>query len=148
MLWGLLLPRLYAAGWTAHGLIARGLPLSLFALGLGVALGDRATPWVWALFCVSSTFVSLAQPSIGQAFPAALAGRALSAFNLVIFAGVFALQWGLGAVIDGLLAAEWDTVSAFRGAFALLGLCCVLSYLWFLWRGEPQPRAAAETSAH
>lgn len=148
MLWGLLLPRLYAAGRTAHGLIARGMPLSLAALALGVALGPQATAWVWALFCVSSTFVSLAQPAIGQAFAASLAGRALSAFNLAIFAGVFALQWGMGAVIDGLMAAGWGTVSAFRGAFALMGLCCVLSYLWFLWRGEPRHRPAVEASPH
>lgn len=148
MLWGVFLPRLYAAGRSAHGLIARGLPLSLVALGLGVALGPQGTAWVWALFCVSSTVVSLAQPAVGQAFAASVAGRALSAFNLVIFAGVFALQWGIGAVIDGLLAAGWGTVSAFRGAFALMGLCCVLSYLWFLWRGEAQRRVAGETSPH
>jgi hypothetical protein len=97
---------------------------------------------------VSSTFVSLAQPAIGQAFAASLAGRALSAFNLAIFAGVFALQWGMGAVIDGLMAAGWGTVSAFRGAFALMGLCCVLSYLWFLWRGEPRHRPAVKASPH
>jgi len=36
-----------------------------------------ATAWAWALFCVTSTFVSLSQPTIGQAFPTALAGRAL-----------------------------------------------------------------------
>lgn len=136
MAWGFAVPRLYARGWTAHGLIARGMPLSLLALFGGVVLGSDATPWVWALFCVSSTFVSLSQPAIGQAFPASLAGRALSAYNLVIFAGVFALQWSMGAVIDGLIASGWRTVSAFQGAFALLGVCCSASYLWFLWRRE------------
>ena len=64
---------------------------------------------LWALFCVSSTFLSLAQPAVGMAFPAELAGRALSAYNLVIFAGVFAVQWGLGLLIDGFAAAGWTT---------------------------------------
>lgn len=146
--WGVVVPRLYARGWTAHGLIAWGMPLSLAALFLGVVLGSDATAWVWALFCVSSTFVSLSQPAIGQAFAASLAGRALSAYNLVIFAGVFVLQWGMGAVIDALQASGWTAVSAFRGAFALLGMCCVVSYVWFLWRVEPDPPRTTAVRSH
>jgi len=137
MAWGGLLPRLYQRGWTAPRLIARGLPLSLLALGATVLAGSDATAWAWAVFCVSSTFVSLAQPSIGQSFPAPQAGRAISAYNLVIFAGVFAVQWGVGLVIDALERIGWPVVSAFQGAFALFALLCILSYVWFLWfRGD------------
>lgn len=135
MAWGGVVPRLYARGWTAHRLLTLGVPVSLLALLLAIALGPAATAWVWALFCVASTFVALSQPAVGQAFPVALAGRALSAYNLAIFAGVFALQWGIGLGIDLLRAADWSELSAFRGAFALFALCCVLSYLWFLCRG-------------
>lgn len=131
--WGALVPRLYGRGWTAQSLIARGVPLSLVALVLAVALGERSTTWLWTLFCVGSTVVSLAQPAIGQAFAPALAGRALSAYNLAIFGGVFALQWAMGGTIDLLAAAGWSTVSSFQGAFALLALSCIASYLWFLW---------------
>lgn len=147
MAWGFVVPRLYAHGWTAHALIARGMPLPVIVLVLGVVLGPEATAWVWGLFCVTSTFVSLSQPAIGQAFPAALAGRALSAYNLAIFAGVFALQWSMGAVVDGLVAAGWSTVSAFQGAFALLAVCCSLSYVWFLWRREPALAVTAAVTA-
>lgn len=137
MAWGALLPKLYQGGWTAQRLIARGLPLSLLTLGAAVAAAADATAWVWALFCVSSTFVSLAQPSIGQSFPSEQAGRAISAYNLVIFAGVFAVQWGIGLVIDALKGLGWPVVSAFQGAFALFALSCTLSYVWFLWfRGD------------
>ena len=134
MAWGVMVPRLHVRGWTAHRLLTLGVPVSLAALLLALALGQAATAWVWALFCVTSTFVSLSQPAVGQAFPAALAGRALSAYNLAIFAGVFALQWGIGLGIDFLRAAGWSELSAFRGAFALLALCCGVSYLWFLCR--------------
>ncbi len=147
MAWGFVVPRLYARGWTAHGLIARGMPLPVLALWLGIGLGSEATAWLWGLFCVSSTFVSLSQPAIGQAFPASSAGRALSAYNLVIFAGVFTLQWSMGAAIDGLMAAGWSPVSAYQGAFALLAVCCSLSYLWFLWRREPELAGTAAVSA-
>jgi predicted MFS family arabinose efflux permease len=137
--WGVLVPRLYARGWNAQRLVAFGVPLSLAALALAIVLGPTATAWCWGLFCVMCTFVSLSQPAIGQAFPAALAGRALSAYNLVIFSGVFTLQWGIGLAIDGLQALGWSTVSAFRGAFALVAVCCALSYLWFLRRDDAAP---------
>ena len=134
--WGAVVPRLYARGWTAERFIARGAPLSLAALLLALALGSRAGAWSWALFCVAGTATALAQPAVAQAFPAGLAGRALSAYNLVVFSGVFVLQWGLGVVIDRLRAAQWDVVSAYRGAFALLAGCCLFAYLWFLWRDD------------
>lgn len=130
--WGAVVPRLYRAGWTAARLVRWGVPISLALLALALVLGERATAWCWALYCVSCTVMSLSQPAVGQAFPAALAGRALSAYNLVIFAGIFALQWGLGLLIDAVARGGGSTLSAFRVAFALFGLCCLLSYVWFL----------------
>jgi MFS family permease len=137
MSWGVLVPRLYARGWTAQGLIARGIPVCLLILVLAIALGRHATAWAWGLFCVSCTVVSLSQPAIGQAFPARLAGRALSAYNLLIFVGVFLLQWGIGLAVDGFRAIGWSAESSFQGAFALLAGCCGFAYLWFLRRAEP-----------
>lgn len=136
MSWGVVVPRLYARGWTAQSLIARGMPLCLVVLATAVLLGAQATAWVWGAFCVTCTVVSLSQPAVGQAFPAALAGRALSAYNLLIFVGVFLLQWGIGLAIDGFKALGWTVASAFQGAFALLGLCCLASYVWFLRRDD------------
>ena len=70
---------------------------------------------------------------MGAAFPSHLAGRALSAFNLVIFSGVFCVQWGMGLLIDALRAQGWAEAAAFRAAFATLGLCGAAAYAWFLW---------------
>ncbi len=134
--WGLVVPRLYRSGWSAARLVGWGVPASLATLVLAIVLGAGATAWAWALFCVSCTVISLSQPAVGQAFPAALAGRALSAYNLVIFAGIFAIQWGLGLAIDAFAAAGGSTLSSFRGAMALLGLCALCAYLWFLWHGR------------
>ena len=139
--WGVVVPRLYSRGATAQSLVRAGVPTSLAALATAVALGPAATAGVWALFCVASTFIALSQPAIGQAFPVALAGRALSAYNLVIFAGVFVVQWGIGLLIDALRARGFGTVSAYRGAFALFAASCLLSYLWFVWRNDSIPRA-------
>jgi hypothetical protein len=147
MTWGSVVPRLYARGWTAQRLIGRGAPFSLAALALALLLGPRAGAWVWALFCVGCTVVSLSQPAVGLALPAALAGRALSAYNLVIFLGVFCLQWGIGLAIDLLRAWGWGTLSAYRGGFALLWGCCLFSYVWFLCRAEPASPPKLNSSA-
>ena len=136
MAWGSIVPRLYARGWTAQRLIRHGAPVSLVALMLAVLLGADATAWVWVLFCAGSSVVALSQPAIGQAFRAELAGRALSAYNLVVFLGVFVVQWGIGLIIDLLRANGWSTLSAYRGAVALLAGCCTASYVWFLRRDE------------
>jgi predicted MFS family arabinose efflux permease len=141
MAWGVAVPRLYALGWTAQGLIRVGAPLSLAILASIVWRSEQAGAAAWLLFCVTSTVVSLSQPAVGQAFPASAAGRALSAYNLVIFLGVFSLQWGIGLVVDGLRAMGWDTLSSFRGAIAFMACCCALSYGWFLWRGDIHPDA-------
>ena len=61
-----------------------------------------------------------------------MAGRALSAYNLVIFGGVFTLQWGIGLAVDGFLAAGLGTVDAFRAAMGVFLACCMAAYGYFL----------------
>lgn len=135
--WGLVMPRLVRRGMHAMRLVAWGLPLPLLLLALIVGLGRDAGALHWAAWCVACTFVSTSQPAVGAAFPAAQAGRALSAFNLVIFAGVFCIQWGLGLFIDLLLAFGWSDDTAFRCAFAAFGLCGLAAYGWFLRHRPP-----------
>ena len=72
--WGMLNPWLARTGITTDRLIAWGLPLSLVVLAAIIIAGPAAGAGAWALFCISSTFVSLAQPAVGMAFPAG-AGR-------------------------------------------------------------------------
>jgi predicted MFS family arabinose efflux permease len=139
--WGIVLPRLVRRGWAGESLIKRGVPLSLVLLVAIPLLGPLATAPMLAAWCVSCTFVSLSQPAVGQAFEASLAGRALSAYNLVIFAGVFCVQWGIGLIIDALRALGWSPVAAYQAAFTLFALCCTGAYLWFL-RLDDRPRMA------
>ena len=61
----------------------------------------------------------------------ALAGRALTAFNLAIFLGVFAIQWGIGLMIDGLMAVGASQAAAYRLAFGAFLACCVSAYVYF-----------------
>ena len=132
MAWGALMPRLVRRGLDAVRVMTWGVPLSLLLLALNIVLGEGASAVHWALWCVATTCVSLSQPAVGQAFPAAQAGRALSAFNLAIFGGVFCVQWGIGLLVD--VFAGWGLAAprAFQGAFAVFWLSCALAYLAFL----------------
>jgi predicted MFS family arabinose efflux permease len=130
--WGMLNPWLSRHGYTTDRLIAAGLPLSFVILAIIIIAGPAAGAGAWALFCISSTFVSLAQPAVGMAFAPAVAGRALSAYNLVIFAGVFVIQWGIGLLIDGFQAAGLAEVASFRAAMAVFLGCSVMSYGYFM----------------
>ena len=141
-LWGVINPHLARRGLRAERLIAWGLPTSFVALGSIIWLGAGAGWPMWAAFCVSSTFVSLSQPAVALALPAQAAGRALSAYNLVIFAGVFTVQWAIGLLIDAFGRLGWDTLSGFRGAIGVFGLFCLGAYILFL-RGHRQQLSSA-----
>jgi MFS family permease len=130
--WGLVTPWLTRKGLTTNRLITLGLPSSFLVLAFIILAGPTAGTIAWTLFCVTSTFLALAQPAVGMAFPPSLAGRALSAYNLVIFVGVFVVQWGIGLLVDGFLAAGLPVVGSFRAAMAVFLACIMLSYAYFV----------------
>lgn len=139
--WGLLGPWLVRRGWGVDTLIGYGLPLAFVLLVLlvlsPVSTGLAGVPvWaLWAAYCVSCTVVAGAQPAVAMVFPASLAGRALSAYNLLIFLGVFFVQWGIGALIDGFKASGWSEVAAYQGAMTVYGLIGLIAYLRFMRLG-------------
>jgi len=133
--WGMVTPKLSRRGVHPNSLIAWGLPSSFAVMGLLIGLADGVGTWaaaLLALFCVTSSFVSLAQPAVGQAFPAALAGRALSAYNLVIFSGIFVVQWGIGLAVDLFQSLGFSPVASFQASLGVYLLCAVLAYAYFL----------------
>ncbi len=135
--WGWLMPVLTRRGVPIRRLLIFGVPISLLLLGVIAALGGGAGAWHWMLWCVSTSLVALSQPAVAQAFPAHMAGRALSAYNLAVFIGVFVVQWGMGAGIDALRAAGADTPTAFRLALGGFALVCVGTYGWLVFAGRP-----------
>jgi MFS family permease len=134
-LWGLANPWLARHEYTADRLITYGMPVSMVVLATitiasnAISTGAAA---IFTLYGVTSTVGAIAQPAVGLAFPSHLAGRALSAYNLVIFAGVFTVQWGIGLLVDGFRAAGLLELQAYQGAMGVYALCCLSAYLYFL----------------
>jgi MFS family permease len=129
--WGWINPWLTRRGLYADTLLARGMPLSLLALAWIVWLGADVQWWHWALYCMASSFMSLAQPATALAFPKEIAGRALSAYNLVIFSGTFIVQWAIGLLIDWGKGYGLSVTNAYRFALGIFLICAIGGYLRF-----------------
>jgi MFS family permease len=139
-LWGLIMPRLARMGLQTDTLIRFGHPLALLLLLILVLQGQELqglTAVVLGLYCVTSTFASFAQPAVGMAYPQHLAGRALSAYNLVIFAGIFAVQWGIGLLVDVFESFQHDAAQSLAWAIAVYAGLNALAYFYFLFAKYP-----------
>lgn len=133
--WGMVGPLLARRGLHADSLIGWGLPLSFIVMAAVIATPagtGQAAGALLALYCVCCTVITTAQPALALAVAPELVGRALTAFNLLVFLGVFVIQWGIGLTIDALLALGWSEPMAYRAAFAVLLTMGILSHLHFL----------------
>ncbi|MBM3362330.1 MAG: MFS transporter [Betaproteobacteria bacterium] len=131
-IWGWAMPSLTRRGWTVERLLTLGVPLMLAVLAVNTALGSVAGWPFWALFIVLGSVVSLAQPALSMTFAPSVAGRALTAYNLVCFLGIFAMQWGIGLIVDALRARACTQEESFQGAFVIYLCCCIASFVFYL----------------
>ena len=134
--WGLANPWLARHGIHAGRLLHWGLPASFLLLAIIIVAPARFPAWtgvLLVLYCMACSFVTPSQPAVGMAFAPEAAGRALSAYNLVIFVGVFVIQWGIGLMIDGFAWLGASPGLSFQLAFAVFLSCCIGSYLHFRW---------------
>ena len=90
---------------------------------------------VWAVLGVAYTPI---QTWVSMTFPDHLAGRALTAYNMVLFSGVFLIQWLFGVLVDWCIS--WSATEAQGFQYALriwIGLE-VLALIW-MWAFRVQP---------
>lgn len=133
-----------AMGTLAERLAARDVPTTVpYAVGsvlflavvVLLAAGVTAAPWLlWVLFGLFGTSGVLAYAIVAQAFPAHMAGRVNTAVNLMVFIVAFALQWGIGAVID--LWGRTDghyAVAAYAAGFGGAAALQAVAVGWLLW---------------
>ena len=132
LVWGYFVPKFSKNVNDAIRLLKIGAPLSLCVLMLIIYLGPKAGSIHWALFIVSSIFLSLTQPAVGMAFSLSNAGKALTSFNLLIFIGAFFIQWIIGLIIDVGIAFNLSEIDSFKVAMTFVLITSLLSYLFFL----------------
>jgi predicted MFS family arabinose efflux permease len=134
--------------WLSRNGVA---PMTLLTLGIGIGLlveaaiiADLARPaWLWPMLGLSFSLSNIAYSQLSAEFPVELSGRVNTALNLMVFVGAFGLQWGIGALVDGLTLGGVARTQAFRITFSVLLVLQALAFGWFLRRPAPQARQSA-----
>ena len=134
VLWGVLSDRLAQRGVPPLATYFWGCVACSVAL-IPIALGyQSASLLLWSVFMGLSPFGTLAYALLAARFPKEMAGRVVTALNMVMFFLAFAMQLGVGAiinlwpVIDGRYAVE-----GYRTSFALCWLMQVAAVAWLAY---------------
>ena len=134
--WGYFVPKFSKNIQDAIRLLKFGAPISLIVLTIIIYLGPKAGAIHWAVFIVSSVFLSLTQPAVGMAFSFSNAGKALTSFNLLLFIGAFFMQWIIGLIIDVGMSLNFSEVNSFKLAMSFVLLTSLFSYLFFIKKNK------------
>jgi predicted MFS family arabinose efflux permease len=93
--------------------------------------------WLWFLYAVAALAFTLIQTHVAMQFDVDKSGRALSAYNLLIFVGAFASQWLFGVLVDALKVSQLEP-QAFRSALLIwAGLQALALSVTVFWRVAP-----------
>jgi hypothetical protein len=147
---GMLAGQLSIGAWATK-LAARGItPLRLMQVGLFLTmvvealiiaeLGPTIPLWC-ALGIVSATGAQMYGVVAGL-FPLHLSGRVTTSINLMAFIGAFAVQWGLGGLLDGLRGGGMGGADSLRVAFLILLAAQVASFVPLSRAGRFKPHGA------
>ena len=102
-------------------------------LVLVIVMQRGAPAWAcWILFGFFGTGSILYYAALSQHFPKQIAGRVITAMNLLVFVGAFVLQWGIGVVIDQWSGGGAFSLAGYRVAFAGLVALQAVALLWYL----------------
>ena len=131
-IFGYILPKITKLGFESMRLMKLGLPISYLSLLVIIISGENAGAVHFTIYLLTSIVLTLTQPAVALSFPASLAGKSLTSFNLLIFVGTFIMQWGIGLIIDLSQFLGKGEIQSFKISFFVYLLICIFSYLYFL----------------
>jgi predicted MFS family arabinose efflux permease len=115
-----------------------GIVLCLIALvtQLPIVLGWTTSPALWMLlFGLFNSSGNLVFASANHFFAPQVLGRVFAAFNLVMFALVFCVQWGTGLVVNLFPKTSGGyEAKGYAFAFGALAVAQVLGLIWYALR--------------
>ncbi len=150
MLGGFLALGLFATRLARRGLHPRhffGFGFALNTVSFAAIFAQLPGTYVWwSLYGLGASTNILAFTVLTDGFGTEFAARANTALNLLMFAGGFAAQWGIGLVVDAARAGfALDMAGGLKFAFATVLALEMLTYAWFAWgwrRHGPYSHAA------
>lgn len=135
--WGA--PRMARRGWSTLSVVVLGSVL-LLAIQLAIAFAGGPHAWLlWLGVAIVVTVYTLTQTHVSLVFPERLTGRAFTAFNLMLFGGMFLAQWLFGVVVDA-FGGDANGGQGFRLAMLVwVGLQAAAVLVLAFWRVSPPP---------
>jgi hypothetical protein len=130
-------------GWSTVRAVTVGLTGAIL---MQLAIVIIAAPWAWLLWIPLAIFVTvttLVQSHVSLSFPPSLAGRANTAYNLMLFIGAFTVQWGVGLLIDAFTMRGTSPASAMRAAFSVCLTVQTAGLIAFVLNRPSQKSSAA-----
>ena len=138
VLWGTLSDRLALRGVPVVLTYVAGCAACSIAM-IPIALGyGSASLLLWTVFMGLSPFGTLSYALLAARFPRRMTARVVTALNMVTFLLAFAVQAGVGAIIN-----LWPVVDgryAFAGYRAAFGLCLMLQIASVIWLAYAERR--------
>ena len=106
--------------------------LAFAAVSLGTIISNAfpASSGPWFAYGLTLGAGMLAYPALTRAFPAAITGRVVTSYNMVMFMGAFAIQSALGVSIQSMVDAGWPRVQAYQWSFGGLLATQLAALLW------------------
>lgn len=131
----------FLMGELSPRLIKRGVSLLQQSVGaliwLPICIGiitfwQHSASWIlWLILAPAIPAMFLLQTQAALEFPSAVAGRVLTTYNLLVFAGTFIVQWGFGALIDLFQHLNNSPSQSLTYSMACLVTLQVLGLVWF-----------------
>jgi sugar phosphate permease len=132
---GIVADRVQAFGIRPVHIMGGGIGLSLVVqCFFALEQAEYAVPLCFAFGFLGSSPL-LVFSIFGQSFPAELVGRVNTAQNMLSFIGAFAVQWGVGVIINLWPELPGNHYDPAGHQAALVTLICVelVAFIWFLW---------------
>jgi hypothetical protein len=102
-----------------------------------IPLWQTESAWLlWPMIALAVPAMFLLQTQTALEFPSQVAGRVLTTLNLMIFAGTFVVQWGLGVLTDLFVTSGFDRTQALTYSLGVLAAMQWCSLFWF-WMKTP-----------
>jgi predicted MFS family arabinose efflux permease len=105
----------------------------LLALAALPGLGLAAVTVLFALFCLIVPFSPVVVSHTRSLLPDRLVGRGMTTVNMVVFIGVFLIQWATGLLVDAFpkTAAGTAPEDAYRAVFGFLACAMAVSLVLY-----------------
>jgi predicted MFS family arabinose efflux permease len=114
--------------------ISSGLAIACLLL---IALLPGKVWWLWFGYAIAGLSFTMIQTHVAMQFSDEQSGRALAAYNLLIFVGAFFSQWLFGVLIDYLKTMVQEP-EAFRGSMIVFVCIQVIALsITVFWRVQP-----------